>query len=395
METRAGPESGKLATEARAVRPGERRKNLTKTRDYKLISGDSHVNEPPELWRDRVPAKYADRAPRMERFEEGDAWVIEGAADPIHFGLNQCATDPVEKRSRWIKWENVRRGGFDPAERLKEIDLDGVDGELLFPTPRVSNGIWWNREDAEFQTALIRAYNDWLSEYCSHAPDRLFGLAMMPCCGAEEAVLEFHRALALPGIRGVVIGGYPSGGHYVSPADDPLWAEAQAADIPIAIHVSLANEPVGHHSTTIPQATFRFTSVPGRINELIYAEVFDRFPDLKMIFAEVDCGWVPYIIEQMDKHHVRDLQIPYVKTKHLPSYYTERNIFYTYITDTYALQNRREIGLDKILWSSDYAHTSTYWPNTWTALDRAFEGVPADEKQQILAGNAMRLYHID
>ena len=144
--------------------------------DYKLISGDSHVNEPPELWRDRVAAKFADRAPRMQRFEEGDAWVIEGAIDPVHFGLNQCASDPIEKRSRWIKWENVRRGGFDPAERIKEIDIDGVDGELLYPTPRLSNGIWWNREDAEFQTSLIRAYNDWLSEYCTHAPDRLFGL---------------------------------------------------------------------------------------------------------------------------------------------------------------------------------------------------------------------------
>ena len=126
---------------------------MAKQIEYKLISGDSHVNEPPELWRDRVPAKFADRAPRMQRFEEGDAWVIEGAADPIHFGLNQCATDPVEKRSRWVKWENVRRGGFDPVERLKEIDIDGVDGELLYPTPRLSNGIWWNRGDAEFQTA--------------------------------------------------------------------------------------------------------------------------------------------------------------------------------------------------------------------------------------------------
>ena len=207
--------------------------------------------------------------------------------------------------------------------------------------------------------------------------------------------MEFNRALALPGIRGVVIGGYPSGGHDVSPADDPLWAEAQAADIPIGIHVSLVTEPVGHHSTTKASNSFRFTSVPDRINELIYAEVFDRFPDLKFMFAEVDCGWVPYVIEQMDKRHVRDLQIPYVKTKHLPSHYAEHNIFYTYITDICAVLLRREIGLDKILWSSDYPHTATDWPNSWTAIDRAFEGVPADEKQQMLAGNAMGLYHID
>ncbi len=368
---------------------------MAKRTEYKLISGDSHVNEPPQLWRDRVPAKFAGRAPRMQRFEKGDAWVIEGAADPVHFGLNQCATDPADKRSPWVKWEDVRRGGFDPAERIKEIDIDGVDAEVLFPTPRLSNGIWWNREDAELQTALIRAYNDWLSEYCSHAPERFFGLAMMPCCGVEEAIVEFHRALSLPGIRGVVIGGYPSGGDPVSPADDPFWAVAQEADIPIAIHVALVTEPVGHHSKTRAQNSFRFTSVPDRMNELIYTEVFDRFPKLKFLFAEVDCGWVPYVVEQMEKRHVRDLQIPYVKTKHPPSHYFEHNLFYTYITDQSALRLRHEIGLDKILWSSDYPHTATDWPNTWAVLDHAFEGIPADEKQQILAGNAMRLYHID
>lgn len=367
---------------------------MTAEMKYQLISGDSHVNEPPELWRDRVPRKFKDRAPDMRRFEEGDAWVIEGAKDPVHFGLNQCASDPIEKRSRWIKWENVRQGGFDPAARLQELDEDGVGAELLYPTPRLSNGIWWNRDDPEFQVSVIRAYNDWLSEYCNHAPDRLFGLAMIPCCGVDYAIAEFHRALKLPGIKGIAIGGYPSGEFSVSGADDGLWAEAQAADIPVAIHVSLATEPVGHHSATMPQATFRFSAAPPRINELIYGEVFDRFPNLKVIFAEVDCGWVPYMVEQLDNMHQRDLQIPYVKTKHLPSHYAKRNIFYTYITDKFAVSHRHEIGMDNILWSSDYAHTSTDWPNSWVSIDKAFEGVPAKEKHQILAGNAMRLYHI-
>ena len=362
--------------------------------EYKLVSGDSHVNEPPELWQDRVPARYKDRAPHMERFEEGDAWIIEGAASPINFGLNQCANVPKEQRSPWIKWEDIRRGGFDPTARLKELDEDGVDAELLYPTPRLSLGIWWNHTDAEFHESMVRAYNDWLSEYCSHAPDRLFGLAMLPNASVEGAVTEFRRAMRLPGIQSVAIGRYPHGDTAIAPEDDPLWAEAEAAGVPISIHVSLATEPVAHHGTADPKATFRFAASPGMINELIYSEVFDRFPDLQFVFAEVDCGWVPYVREQMDKHHDRDLQKPYVVTKERPSYYFARNISYTYITDVYAVRNRHDVGLNNMMWSSDYAHTSTDWPYSWREIDKAFEGVPEEEKHQILAGNAMRLYHI-
>ena len=128
---------------------------------------------------------------------------------------------------------------------------------------------------------------------------------------------------------------------------------------------------------------------------MIYAEVFDRFPDLKFMFAEVDCGWVPYVIEQMDKRHVRDLQIPYVKTKHLPSPTRAQHLLHLHHRHLRGASSAPRSGLDKILWSSDYPHTATDWPNSWTAIDRAFEGVPADEKQQMLAGNAMGLYHID
>ena len=113
-------------------------------RDYKLISADSHINEPPDLWRDRVPAKFRDRAPRIEHFEQGDAWVMEGALDAINFGANCYAGLPAEQRSPWIPWEDVRAGGYDPAARIAEQDEDGVDAEILYPTPRVGNQVFWH-----------------------------------------------------------------------------------------------------------------------------------------------------------------------------------------------------------------------------------------------------------
>ncbi len=159
-----------------------------------LISGDSHVNEPGDLWTTRVPAKFRDRAPRIERFDEGDAWVIEGVADPINFGMNACAGLAPEDMHAWTRFEDMRSGGYDPSARLAEMDHDGVDAEVLYPTPRLAQGIVANT-DTEFHLALVRAYNDWLSEYVALAPERFAGLALLPNRGATHAVAELERVL--------------------------------------------------------------------------------------------------------------------------------------------------------------------------------------------------------
>src|SRR5262245_15614558 len=193
------------------------------TRDqYRLISADSHVNEPPDLWTSRVPAEYRDRAPRVERFENGDAWVLEGVDDPITFGMNACAGLAPEEMRSWTRFDDIRRGGYDPAARLIEMDADGVDAEVLYPTPRLSQAIVANR-DSEFHLACIRAYNDWLSDYVAYAPERFGGLAMLPNRGIEDASAEVARIAGRPGIRGVVMGCYPHGTLEVSAEDDKVY----------------------------------------------------------------------------------------------------------------------------------------------------------------------------
>ena len=129
---------------------------------YRLISADGHVIEPPDVWTARVPASFRDRAPRMQRFPEGDAWILEGVADPVNFGWNACAgLDPGEMNG-WARFDEVRAGGHDPAARLVEMEQDGVDAEVLYPTPRLSQAVFAN-PDAEFHLACVRAYNDWMS----------------------------------------------------------------------------------------------------------------------------------------------------------------------------------------------------------------------------------------
>ena len=360
-------------------------------RDYRLISADSHINEPPNLYIDHVPAKYKERAPRMEHLPQGDAWIIEGVPDPIHFGMNAVAGLPPEQASAWVRWEDIRRGGYDPAARLLEQDQDGVDAEILYPTPRLSGGITFNRSDPAFQIALIRAYNDWLSEYCAYAPDRLIGIAQIPTVGIDAAIAELERAAKLPAMRGVVIAAYPNGGYDITAEDDAFWARCQELGWPISLHVGFQTETLGMHKTKLP-GDVRFYDVPNRIIQFIAEGVFERFPRLALELVEVDCGWIPYFREQLDDRYKRIHHYANLHLEKLPSEYFASNIYYTYITDHYGVKNRHEIGVDKILWSSDYPHIGADWPNSWKTIEQDFAGVPEDEKRLILAGNAMRLY---
>ncbi len=118
--------------------------------------------------------------------------------DPINFGMNACAGLDPEEMKGWVRFDDIRRGGYDPAARLEEMDRDGVDAEVLYPTPRLSNAIIANR-DVEYHTAMIRAYNDWVVEYVEYAPERFGGLAILPNRGVEGAVAELERVIDRPG----------------------------------------------------------------------------------------------------------------------------------------------------------------------------------------------------
>lgn len=359
---------------------------------YHLISADSHINEPPDLWTSRAPANLKARVPRMERMELGDAWIIEGAMGPINFGMNQCAGLAPEDRKPWIRWEESIQGGHDPKARVEAISKDGVDAELLYPTPRISNAVFWQTKDVDLHVATIRAYNDWLSEFCSADLERFAGIAMMPNVGAKVAVEELHRVMTLPGIRGAMLGQYPSGGLTIAEEDDAFWFEAEDLDVPVSIHISFANQPQGETKHMKVSGDFRFFDAPLRSAEFINTLVFDRFPNLQIVLAEVDCGWVPYAKEQMDNRYRRSNPLTRPQHNLPPSAYFERNLFYTMVTDSYGVRNRADVGVDQLMWSSDFPHLFSDWPNSWVTINDHFSEVSEAERYKILAGNVVRLY---
>lgn len=362
------------------------------SRPYRLISADQHINEPPDLWTSRVPAKFKDRVPRMQSFEKGDAWVIEGVKDPISFGMNACAGMRPEDMRPWMRWEEVRKGGYIPAERLKEMDIDGVDAAIMYSSPRPGWGIT-NNKDRELQLAMVRAYNDWLGEYVSYAPDRLFGVIWLPATGVQDAVDELKRCIEWPGMIGPVINCYPHGTARLEPEDDLLWQAIVEMDVPLSIHVRLSDVEPGIHKDKIIGGV-RNADAMLRMQEMMLDGVLDRFPALKVVFAEVDAGWVPFFQEQLDNRYHRMAMAAQFGLTRPPSEYFARHFFYTFLSDAHAIKNRDAVGVEHLLWSDDFPHVGGDWPYTQRTLVQAFSGVPQNHRELMFAGNAIRLYKL-
>lgn len=363
----------------------------------RLIDADTHINEPPGLWIDRVPSQYRDQVPRMERFEEGDAWVMEGVKDPINFGLNAAATLPKPDRRPWVRFDDIPRGGWDPAVRLEEMDVDQVDAAVLYPTPRLSH-LMIATQDPDLHLAMVRAYNDWLATYAAHDPSRLGGIALIPNRGIEQAVAEIRRVAGMPGIAGLLIGCYPHGDKDLDPEDDVVWATAIEVGLPLHVHVKLVDEhpkdiyAAGKMAMGRAEGDLRFLQAPTLMVQFLNSGVLDRLPELRLVFAEVDAGWVPYVKEQLDNRFRRRTTGPRARLAKLPGEYIEDHFWFTYLTDHVAVRNRHDIGVGNLLWSSDFPHSGSDWPDSWVTIDADFAGVPRAERDAILSGNAQGLY---
>jgi len=364
---------------------------------YRLVDADSHVNEPPDLWTSRVAPRFRDRVPRIEHLDKGDAWVMEGVKDPISFGLNAAAGIPPTERRPWVRFDEIRPGGYNPKARLLEMDVDLVDAAVLYPTPRVSHLVFAATE-AKFHLAMIQAYNDWLAEYAAHDPSRLGGVMLIPNRGVDDAVAEVRRVGQLPGIVGALIGCFPHGDLNLAPEDDAVWQAVVEVGLPLHLHVGLVNEPpkdiYGPGAVTEGHAAgdLRFLQAPVRMVQFLNGKVFDRVPELQVVFVEVDAGWVPYVKEQLDNRALRRGIGSELRHRKLPSQVIEEHFSYTYITDHYALANRHAIGVERLMWSSDYPHSGSDWPNSVRVIHADFAGVAASERDLILGGNAQRLY---
>ena len=390
------------------------------TRTYRYISADSHLEIDSKSWIPRMPAQYRDRAPRVVRLPDGsDAWLVEGRP------LREVPSDLYGGKGR-ESWQPLRQNyettaGTGPAEqRLREQDQDGIDAEVLFPG--VSGPPMWRAiTDDDAYLAVVRAYNDYLAQdYCSVAPDRLIGLGAIPWTGVNDAIAEMERCAKM-GLKGVAIGAFPSGKGHPNPEDDRFWAAALDLRMPITVHEELdRHDRRGGQLMTYPNAdpgimkrvansplrelagqVARFARLGGlNAVQMTLDGVFDRFPDLRIFFAETQLGWIPFFLEmadvRYDRHHFWAEELLGVKPlKAPPSDYIKEFCFWGFQHDQIGIDLRHRIGVDRVMWATDFPHQDSNWPHSMELVERQFAGVPEDERRKMVVGNAIEYFHLD
>jgi predicted TIM-barrel fold metal-dependent hydrolase len=388
-------------------------------REYRLMSSDGHLEVPPERWVHRVPQQYRDRAPRTIRLPDGgDALLIEGQPLLEANFLDLRAGRPAGQWQPFgLKVEDAAGTG-SAEQRVREQDQDGMDAEVLFPAMVAGPVFWRNIRHDEVYKAVIRAYNDWLGEeYCTVAPDRLIGMGVMPITNVDDAIAEMEHCARL-GLKGILLGALPSGLGYPTPEDDKFWAAAVDLDMPVTVHVAFNR--TGARAT---QPTFKYPreepAIMGRIRrpflewitnfglppaisiaQLVLAGVFERFPTLKVFFAETRLGWVPFWLEHADLWYQRHIgwaedMLGFKPLKALPSDYVREHIYFSVQYEHVAVELRQHVGVDRIMFATDFPHIECEWPNSKPLVEKIYADVPEDEKARMLAGNAVEFFKLD
>ena len=307
---------------------------MDSSKDTLLISADSHVIEPEDLWSKRLPPAFREQAPQY----------------PKHAFA-------------------VHPGGHDPVERIKAMAEDGVSAEVLYPSLTMDQ---FGLTDAQLQEACFRVYNDWLIEYCSHSPDRLFGIAAISTYRIDQAIQEAERCKKA-GLRGLMVWQVPpdelafSTRHY-----EKLWAAAQEMDMPINLHI-LTGAPyrpgtVGQKGNDpmrlIRQVNMKALYAMNAMIQFIASGVLERFRGLKIVFIENELSWIPFILTQYDKYCARGYYQD-SEMKMLPSEYFERQIFATFFNDPPSRSLLKDGWMiDNALWSNDFPHSNSTWPKS-------------------------------
>jgi predicted TIM-barrel fold metal-dependent hydrolase len=382
-------------------------------REYRLIDSDAHALEAPNIWKNWLPAQFQDRAPRLVKDPAGgDAWQFEPDRPIMMIGLTATAGMRYEEM-RWegYTFETIRKSCYDGAARLEDMDFDGIDAECLYPSQRTMQYFMGN-EEVEFHRAGIRAYNDWLmKEFCAPDPTRLIGLAQTPNLGTDEAIAELRRCKDM-GYLGAIISAWPSGNDFLGPEDDPFWSAAEEMGLPISVHINVVRrnqaQPTQQRSANvgmggqagagsdvraIAQMAFAgLMAFPSVLSELIMSGTFERHPKLKIIGTEVEVGWIPEAIEQLDNFYWRNRTWTKLNLKKLPSEYFHENFLCTFITDRFGVKSRYEVGVRNMAWSTDFPHHGNDWPYSRKIVEELFAGVPEYEKWLITCGNTGLLY---
>jgi predicted TIM-barrel fold metal-dependent hydrolase len=356
------------------------------------------VCEPPNCYIDYIDPKYRDRAPTVVEQPDGtEAFVVPGMKRPVALGFVDGAGFGVKERNdraKHMRFSDVRPAAYLGQERLPFMDTDGLAAELIYAS--VGMGITMHR-DAEYKDACMTAYNRWLAQMCAQAPDRIFGMAQTAILSVDRGIEDFTRAKEM-GMVGMMMPGDPVFEDYDHPDYDPLWECAADLGLPICFHIltsragSLAIKPRGHAMNSFLGIIRAIQDIVGMMT---LGGVFERHPNLKLVVAESDAGWLPHYMYRMDHAARINAEGGIIKgLSKLPSEYIKTNVWATFQDDLTAYHTTGLLDHTQLLWASDFPHTDSTWPRSRQLIDEQASHLSEAQHQDIFRDNAARLFNL-
>ena len=352
--------------------------------ELRLVSADSHVNEPPELFRQRLPVALRDRAPRVEMVDGVECLVMEGLR-PRRMPQGRGAANGEAL-------ERAQAGGWEPALRIRDQDRDGVSAEVVFPTLALQ--ACFAGADPTLQLALATAYNDWAAEVFAAHPDRFAVAAVVPMLDIAAACAEAERTAGL-GMRALFLPCRVPERAYNDPAFDDFWRVANQIGAPLTFHAGTGHEPRvtrGPGGAVINYILGAQADGPHVVTHLTMAGVFERFPRLHAVTVETGSAWLAWVTTTMDEIYEKHALWAQPKLAARPSDYVRRHVHVTFQNDPVGIHNRVFTGVDALLWGSDYPHPEGTWPHSRRTVADQLAGVPDDERRRIAGGTCARLF---
>ena len=392
---------------------------------YEMISADCHIDLcwlPPDLFVGNAPSAWKDRMPYVTEGTQGPAWTTKkGASLGRPCGMGSAGREYVpgkihrsDRMAATGLYDDGKRGIrrlTEPELRIRDQDLDGVQGEVLYGIL----GATGRMNDPEATVEVMRIYNEWLADFCATHPERFAGLASIPNHPLEAAIAEVERVAKRGALRGLDIANSSEITPLWNPSWNPLWEVINACGLPLHFHtvggylpdhvrkmVLVGSDPTratadmtaadlrtarSAFASNITQFQINMANI---LTSMVFSGALERYPRLKVVLGESGIGWIPYVLNRMDaewEDQFKDLELTMA-----PSDYWRRQCWATYQTDPIGVKLIDELGADRIMWGSDFPHPDGIWPDSREYVQKELGHLPPDVRRKVVCENAGRLY---
>jgi predicted TIM-barrel fold metal-dependent hydrolase len=346
-------------------------------------SGDSHFMEPEDLFRHNLPAALAERLPRSEPDGEGYEVVhVDGTS------FRRRLPGPAQREMR----DAIRPpGASDPQARLRDLDSQGVWGEVVFP----SLGLWYGQiSDPALVDAAARVLNDYVADVFSISP-RFVPTATLPLQSVERSLAELERAIGL-GFKAVFLPTDPpeESPYWNHDEWEPIWSRCEESRTVVAFHIGTdRGSPVKYKGPGGALVNYVDTTFGGQraVSMLVGAGVLERHPDLKVLVSEGGATWVPFLGDRMNECYRQQPMFHDGRITRPPKEYLA-NVYASFQHDETAVGTVTALGYRNVMFGSDYPHLEGTFPNTQKVLHELFDGVDDETRDRITFGSFLELF---